>query len=289
MHYIVMDLEWNNTFGRKTRSFINEIIEIGAVMLDDDFNVIDEFSQIIKSQIGKKLRSSVKNLTHITNDDIKTGVYFIDAVHSFQKWIGKEENVIMTWGDGDIRVLLENFRYLYGNKSIPFLSSYADAQKYFESVNDLSKSQQISLVNAADLVGINTGDFSAHRALDDSRLTGECIKKCFDKEKFMQSVKVCDNSFYQKLEYKPRPISKLSNPLVDKSYLSYVCEKCGSDGVQVTEWKYSNQYFRAIYHCPVCSENVRVAVRYKKYFDKVEIRKTVTPVTDNNKTEECQQ
>ena len=38
MHYIVMDLEWNNTYAKRIKGFINEVIEVGAVMLDEDFN-----------------------------------------------------------------------------------------------------------------------------------------------------------------------------------------------------------------------------------------------------------
>jgi DNA polymerase III epsilon subunit-like protein len=47
MHYIILDLEWNNTYARRTKGFLNEIIEIGAVMLDDNLNTIDNFSCLV--------------------------------------------------------------------------------------------------------------------------------------------------------------------------------------------------------------------------------------------------
>ena len=53
MVYVILDLEWNNTYGRKTKSFINEIIEIGAVMLDDELREVSRFSRLIRAQIGK--------------------------------------------------------------------------------------------------------------------------------------------------------------------------------------------------------------------------------------------
>ena len=43
MDFIIMDLEWNNTYARKTKGFINEIIEIGAVKLDENLNFKDKF------------------------------------------------------------------------------------------------------------------------------------------------------------------------------------------------------------------------------------------------------
>lgn len=276
MHYIIMDLEWNNTYSRRLKGFINEIIEIGAVKLDDNLNYVDNFSCLIKSVIGKKLRGNVKRLTNISNEDVRNGVPFSKAVSSFKEWVGDEENVILTWGDGDIRVFIENFRYFSGKEVLPFLTNYTDIQRYFEIKNQLPKSQQIGLSNAAELVGVDVEPFNHHRALDDSMITAECMRRVFDKTDFFSYVTPCDEKFYSKLRFKPHAISNINHPLVDKSLLGFKCDKCGSQGEPVTEWRYSNQFFRAVYHCPVCNYNVRVAVRFKKYFDRMETKKTVS-------------
>lgn len=280
MHYIIMDLEWNNTYARKVKGFINEVIEIGAVKLDGDLNYVDEFSCFVKSTIGKKLRSNVKRLTNISNEDVRSGEPFTKVMSDFKQWIGDEENVVLTWGDGDIRVLIENFRYLSGIRTLPFLTNYMDIQRYFEIKHSLPKSKQIGLFNAAELAGIDLEQFSHHRALDDSLITAECMRRVYDKNDFSKYIVSCDDDFYGKLQYKPHAIGNFNHPLVDKSLLNYRCEKCGSQGEQVTEWRYSNQFFRAVYHCPVCNNNVRVAVRFKKYFDRLETKKTVTVIPD---------
>ena len=44
MYYIIMDLEWNNAFVHRTKSFMNEIIEVGAVMLNEELEELSEFS-----------------------------------------------------------------------------------------------------------------------------------------------------------------------------------------------------------------------------------------------------
>jgi inhibitor of KinA sporulation pathway (predicted exonuclease) len=290
MHYIVMDLEWNNTYAKKTRGFINEVIEIGAVMLDEDLNNIGEFSSLVRSQIGKKLRGNVKKLTNITNSDVRSGELFTKVMSDFKSWINGRENVILTWGDGDIRVLIENFKYLNGIDTIPFLSNYTDIQQYFQIREGLPRARQIGLSTAAELVGINDENFSHHRALDDSLITAECMKKIFDKEDFSKYILKCDEKFYQKLAYKPHAIGNVNSPLVDKNLLDYTCENCGTHGVLIGGWRYSNQYFRAVYHCPKCNNNVRVAVRFKKYFDRLETRKSVSVITDekeNNVSEQA--
>ena len=101
---------------------MNEIIEIGAVKLDSNLEVIDTFSVFIKAQLGKKLHSRVKELTNITNDDISAGTPFSQAMSNFRKWVSHEDNIILTWGDTDIRVLIENFKYFNGISFIPFLN-----------------------------------------------------------------------------------------------------------------------------------------------------------------------
>lgn len=286
LHYIILDLEWNNTYARRIKGFFNEIIEIGAVMLDDNLKEIDEFSCFVNAQVGKKLRSNIKRLTNITNDDIKGGIVFTKAMSKFRDWIGNEENVVLTWGDGDIRVLIENFKYLNGIDTIPFLSNYVDVQKYVQNILGVSTSHQLGLSPAAEALEISEDDFSHHRALDDSKLTAECFKKTFDYDKFTPLILPCDDSFYGKLAFKPYPISSLNNPCVDKSLLNYTCEKCGSKGKLVKNWRYSNQFFRAIYRCPVCKTNVRVSVRFKKYYDHIETKKNISIIEPNTENTE---
>lgn len=281
MHYIILDLEWNNTYARRIKGFLNEIIEIGAVMLDDNLKEIDEFSCFVNAQVGKKLRSNIKRLTHITNDDIKSGIVFTKAMSKFRDWIGSEDNVILTWGDSDIRTLIENFKYLNGIDTIPFLSNYVDVQRYVQHILGISMAQQLGLSPAAEELGINEEDFSHHRALDDSKLTAECFRKTFRKDLFDSMITECDSSFYGKLAFKPYAISSLSSSEIDKSLLNYTCEKCGSKGKIVKNWRYSNQFFRAIYRCPVCKTNVKVAVRYKKYYDHIETKKNISIIEQN--------
>ena len=89
VNYIIMDLEWNNSYMKSTQKFINEIIEIGAVKLDKELKEIDTFSELIKPVVSRKLRSRIKNLTHITNDDIKTGRPFTKVISDFEKTYDK--------------------------------------------------------------------------------------------------------------------------------------------------------------------------------------------------------
>ena len=286
MYYVILDLEWNNTYGRKTKSFINEIIEIGAVMLDDNLQEVSRYSSLIRSQIGKKLRGSVKQLTHITNEDLNNGIPFTKAVSQFRRWIGNRENTVITWGDGDIRVLIENCRYLNGIEIVPFLSNYTDLQAYFHSKFDTPPSRQVGLSTAAELLGISEDDYSLHRALDDSLLTADIFRKIFDPDTFPKYIRPCTRDFYSRLSFKPYIIGNINNPLVDKTKLSYICETCGQPAKQLTEWRFVSRHFRALFYCPHCDLTIKVGVSFKKLYDRVEVKKTSVLVVEQKQQED---
>ena len=286
MQYIVLDLEWNNTYAKKAKGYINEIIEIGAVKLDSELETVDTFSCIIRSQIGKKLRGSVKRLTHLTNDDINSGMPFTKAFSMFRKWIGTEETVIFTWGDGDVRVLLENFKYLNGIKVIPFLENYCDLQRVFQRIYGGTKGQQTGLLTAAQMLDIDPEMYIHHRALGDSMLTADILKKLLVNKELFPEIVGCGEEFYEKLVYKAKVIRNIDNPLVDKKRLSHVCETCGSACNQLSAWKFHCQFFRANFHCPECDLDYTVGVRFKKHFDHVEFRKIVSVIEPSISAEE---
>ncbi len=285
MVYVILDLEWNNTYGRKTKSFINEIIEIGAVMLDENLQEISRYSSLIRSQIGKKLRGSVKQLTHITNEDLDSGIPFTKALSQLRHWIGNRDNTVITWGDGDIRVLIENCRYLNGIEIVPFLSNYADIQAFFHSIFNSPPSRQVGLSAAAQLLGIDEADFSHHRALDDSLLTAEIFRKIYDKDTFSPFIRPCSRDFYSRLSFKPYVIGNINNPLVDKSKLTYICETCGRPAKRLTEWRFVSRHFRALFYCPHCDQKVKVGVSFKKLYDRVEVKKTSVVVVEQKQEE----
>lgn len=62
MDYIVLDLEWNGAFSRRRKKYINEIIDIGAVRLNEKLKQVGSYSMLITPQIGKKLNKYVESL-----------------------------------------------------------------------------------------------------------------------------------------------------------------------------------------------------------------------------------
>ncbi len=273
-----MDLEWNTAYSKKQGKFINEIIEMGAVRLDSNFNGIDTLSIIVKAQIDKKLRGRVKELTHITNEEVSHGTVFPKAVKELSQWLGDEENTFLTWGDGDIRVFLKNYEYFTGEKTIPFINNYADVQRFCQSFTDVPSSQQIGLSAMCERLEVNPDEFSHHRALDDCLMTVACVRKVFDREKLARFTDKCDSDFYGRLNFKPYVIKDINNPLVDKSLFRCVCDICGGKVIRKKKWRFSNQSFRAEFYCPKCDRSFRLNVRYKQYYDRLDVKRNITEI-----------
>lgn len=277
MNYIIMDLEWNNSFMKSKQKFINEIIEIGAVKLNERLETVDTFSALVRPVVSKKLRSRIKNLTHITNDDVRFAKTFPTVVSNFKAWVG-EDCIVMTWGDSDIRTLLTNYNVFLNKKEVDFIESYVDLQKYCQQFIKMDNIQQAGLSYAAECLEIDPEQFPHHRALDDSLLSAECLKKTFNSEKIREMTIRCDRDFYAKLDFKPFVIKDKNNPLIDPAIFNCFCDVCGSRAKTVKDWKFINQSFRGVFKCTECDREFKVTLRIKKFYDRLDIKRNYAEI-----------
>ena len=277
MNFVILDLEWNGTYSRRLKGFINEIIEFGAVKVDENLKALDTFNAFIRPQVGKKLSGKIRTLTRISNEDLEDGIQFMQAVSRFKKWMG--DAVLMTWGTSDLLALVENCRYFCGNERIPFLKKYVDLQSYCEHRMNYTDSRQIGLSTSAQLLGIAEDDSDHHRALNDSMLSLECFRKLYDRESlgpFMQDADRAD--FYPKLTFKTVIICDLSNPLIRRSDLVFRCGLCGRRASRKGEWVLKNKSYRAEFQCRSCGHRFVGRVQFKLKYDGLVVKKTVLPV-----------
>lgn len=272
-----MDLEWNNSFNKLTQKFMNEIIEIGAVKLDDKLNEVSTFSELIRPVISKKLRSRIKNLTNISNEEVRTGRAFEEVIKEFEEWVG-DDAVVMSWGDTDLRTLLTNYKWFLKKNSVTFINKYADLQKFCQCFINMENIQQAGLSYAAQCLEIDPEQYPHHRALDDSILSAECFKKVYDEEKFKEFIKICDHDFYGRLLFHPYVIKNKNDPLIDKNQFNCFCEICGGKAETVKKWKFMNQSFRGIFYCANCDREFKVSLRFKKFYDYIDIKRSYSEV-----------
>ncbi len=272
MDFVVFDLEWNSGYCKRTKSFINEIIELGAVKLNDKMEIVGQFSIFIRPEITGRLNSKVKELTQLTNEDLVHGATFNYAVSKFRKF--SAGCVIMSWSTSDLDALEANCEYYNHNSRIPFLKKYADVQAYCQDMLGTGKNQ-LALQTAAELLDISTDDIPLHRAVGDSILTSRILKKLYDAEKFAAFIRNVDDEFYDRLNFHSTYIYDINNPLIDKDDMFILCDVCSARCEAPEGWKSRNRAFFAELYCPVCDKKMKGKIQYKLCYDGLSVIKQI--------------
>lgn len=169
MNYIVYDLEWNQASGRPMVSnntvITGEIVQIGAIKLNEELDEIDSFSVVVRPQYYSKMNPDVINITHLSQKEVDSGIPFPEAAEAFRDWCGSDF-AFMTWGPSDTEELHNNLHlYRLDNSWIPV--TY-DLQKLFD-LQIAHENRQCALLYALDLLGEEAYD--AHDALNDAENT----------------------------------------------------------------------------------------------------------------------
>lgn len=187
MNYIVLDLEWNqsNQTAEETDSqLLFEIIEIGAIKLSEERNMVGEFSQLIRPQVFHKMHHITSKLIHLQMKELETGRPFPEVAKNFLDWCG-EDVMFCSWGPLDLTELQKNMNYY----QMPPLSerpiAFFDVQKLFSIAFEDSKVRR-SLEYAVDFLKIEK-DIPFHRAFSDAYYTAKVFARIRD-EKVLRSV-----------------------------------------------------------------------------------------------------
>lgn len=189
MQYIVLDLEWNQPISYHSPAYksvggklLFEMIQIGAVRIDENLRVTDSFSQLIQPQHYLRLHPRIARITHITQEELSVAPAFNEAVAAFAAWCG-EDYVLLTWGCDDISVLNQNMTFFQCDTK---LSKIYDAQKYFGDVIGSSKERK-GLKAAMEQMEICPDEETMpfHNAVNDAYYTALVFLKLPDPEKVL--------------------------------------------------------------------------------------------------------
>lgn len=175
MNYIVLDLEWNQSPDGKKNSNKKlpfEIIEIGAVKLNEKLEILDTFQCLIKPQVYKWIHNNIHEVIHMDYKDLQNGKLFPQAAREFLEWCGDSYS-LFTWGNQDTTEFQRNLKYYEMLSLLPGPFFYYDLQKLF-SINFEASQNRRALEYAIDFLKIpKKNEF--HRALADARYTAEIL------------------------------------------------------------------------------------------------------------------
>ncbi len=179
MNYIVLDLEWNQSPTGKVISNRNgalpfEIIEIGAVKLDEELKNISSFDRLIKPKVYLKLHKAIEKMLPITMRDLQNAKHFKEVFNEFREWCG-DDIIFCTWGDMDLFQLQRNMNYFGITNDYPLPFLYLDLQsifseKYMKGIKNAGLNEAVDILNVSKC-------YPFHRAIYDAHYTAEIAKR----------------------------------------------------------------------------------------------------------------
>ncbi|MBO4864362.1 MAG: exonuclease domain-containing protein [Eubacterium sp.] len=238
MNYIVFDLEWNQSpsghAGEHPRMPF-EIIEIGAVKLDDNYKMIDEFQQLVKPKLYPKIHKYIKDILNYDENDLKRdGIPFKEACTKFLDWCEespsgeKTDYIFCSWGPSDLSYFQANMDFYY-MKKLDFPLKFYDIQQIF--AEKYTKDNSVSkLEKAVDKLKLDH-DRPFHAAINDAYYTARILQE----GKFGD---ISDKYVYDTYRYprnRTESVHDFHNGTLEEIYGEYASKKDALSDKRVTD------------------------------------------------------
>lgn len=255
-NYIVFDLEWNQCPYGKAREIKNlpfEVIEIGAIKLNEKLEPVDEFRELIRPSAYTSLHFKTKEIISLREEDLLSARSFPGVLSSFMEWCGKEA-CYCTWGPGDLLELQRNIRYHKLANPFPKPLFFYDIQKIFSLIYEDGKSR-ITLEHAIDFLALPKQD-NFHSALDDARYTAAV----------MQHMDLSVLLSHYSIDYFHPPSNRKEEIyVIFDSYSKFVSKEFDSKTEAMKDRKVTST------RCYLCNKNAKRKIRWftssgKNYF-----------------------
>ena len=175
--HIILDFEMNPVSEQEADAYQylrREIIEIGAVRLDEQLRLTDRFQCYVKPQYNTAICRNIRALTGSGFSQTNDAERFSDAMSLFIDWIGDSRGRIYSWSLSDLYQLADECDY----KNIPFpacMYRWVDVQAVFPRMLRQRSYARLSLSNAAKVCGVTVDPKKAHGALYDAEVTAEIL------------------------------------------------------------------------------------------------------------------
>lgn len=177
MNYIVFDLEWNQgeSHEKISQAPTFEIIEIGAVKLNEAFEMVDEYQSLIRPQIYDTMHKVTEELVNLNMEDLALARPFQKVAEEFLAWSGKN-SIFCIWGVQDLTELQKNMDYYKMEPLSRGPMKYYDIQKLYSlACKDGKLRSSLSHVIEAEQMIEEKVPF--HRAFSDAYYTARIFQK----------------------------------------------------------------------------------------------------------------
>lgn len=194
MKYVFVDFEMNairSKFKEARAVCRSEIIEIGAVMLNDTYEEIAEFRQYVKPEYNE-ISKKYEDLTGVTNDKVKDAPAFFPAMVQFRDWCiaasSGDSFCIYAWSDTDLRQIQREMQLkkVDSDQFSILTKEWVDFQKQFCDI--LGLEHRISLEVAVGSIS-KKFEGTMHDALWDARNTAVIFALSKNEDEFERTMR----------------------------------------------------------------------------------------------------
>lgn len=269
MNYIVFDMEWNQPISKNSYPYVkignqltNEIIQIGAYKLNENFEITDSFARYVRPSFYKKINKNVLKITELDKEKIMEGDDFIGAFEDFKNWCGRDF-VFFTWGTDDISVMRQNISFY--SLSSDWIKDWYNLQIIFAK-QIFSDTAQRALSVAMEHFGIDRSeDRHLHDALNDAYYTSLVFQRLDIKKGLASYTAPADFKLLCcGLTEKKIGLFKTKELAFDDKRVSEVnCPLCGSALECVVPWFNNNTRYNFIGSCKKHGEFIS-RIRFEK-------------------------
>ena len=188
MPYLIIDLEMSGTeYG------FHDIIQIGAVLADDNLNTIAEFSSLVYPKNEDIFSEEAEEIHGISIFDLEEAELIHTVLDSFEDWIreklhrkktDKLKDLIVSGQSimNDINFLMVEYKeqhleWPFSYRILDLMSITDLMYRIFDS-NKIERPKSYSLRNVAKYLKIEILE-DKHDALEDAKITLQCLKTYF--------------------------------------------------------------------------------------------------------------
>jgi inhibitor of KinA sporulation pathway (predicted exonuclease) len=275
MSYVVLDMEWNQAMSAKADVFNKlpihlrgEIIQLGAVKLNDDFTPGEEFQIDVKPIYFRKMHFKVEKLTGFNKQRLEKGKGFIEAFNQFRAFCG-EGATLLTWGSDDRPIMEQNI--IIHDLDWDWIDQWVNLQVIYNVQTQAGKNQT-ALSTAMEHFDIEQTRI-AHDALGDAYNTALVCSK-LDLEQGLEDYEAALALLSTRPEHSneaedgPAPLEHSAvtafatreQAFEDRRVTSPDCPICGSP-LKCTRWvNQGDKRYMAIASCP---EDGKFLIRIK--------------------------
>ena len=175
MNYIIFDLEWNQGAERTPDKPGFEIIEIGAVKLDEKFRLVERYQSLIKPQIYTTMHRITAELVNLEIGDLQGARTFPEVCREFLDWCG-DDYIFCIWGSQDLTEFQKNMDYYHMEPLSKGPIKYYDVQKLYSLAceDGRMRSALSKIVEAEQMI---EDEVPFHRAFGDAYYTARILQK----------------------------------------------------------------------------------------------------------------